>query len=156
MNECRIWFLRWLSSFIKIRVINLHILHEIFSTFCIFWFLWWLLSFIIIRVIKRGRLFDFAKLSSPPPPPPLHYVLPWIAPSLYKLFFSFLAHIYLRHMSHDQKQFFQVHLLIIAFQKKLLIAGAVIWQTPSSYQNLELITFWKRCVKFMATPHLCS
>ena len=41
----------------------------------------------------RDRLFGFTKYSSPPP----HYVLPSIGPSLYKLFFSILAHIYLRH-----------------------------------------------------------
>ena len=50
----------------------------------------------LIKRPVRGRLFGFTKFS-PPMPPPLHYVLPSIAPSLYKLLFSFLAHIYLRH-----------------------------------------------------------
>ena len=113
-----------------------------FNTSVWFVYLWIIIGHCLCCLIKRpvrGRLFVFMKFSAPPPPPLPHYVLPWIAPSLYNLFFSFLATIYLRHgkifphgetwpptfikVTWPKTIFSQVHPLVIAFQKKLLTAG---------------------------------
>ena len=81
----------------------------------------------IIKRPVRGRLFVFAKFLSLP-----HYVLLWIAPSLCKLFFSFLAHIYLRHgkiFPHGET--WLATFIKVTWPKTIFFK--FICQTPSSY-----------------------